>query len=89
MAKKSFLFLTATALITSLLLGGCGPRPTLPVEKEPDFPTKPITVIVPFSAGGGSDLQVRALEKLAPNISSKILLFKIKPVAVAILLIMN
>ncbi len=67
MAKKSFLFLTATALITSLLLGGCGPRPTLPVEKEPDFPTKPITVIVPFSAGGGSDLQVRALEKLAPK----------------------
>ena len=67
MAKKSFLFLTATALITSLILGGCGPRPTLPVEKEPDFPTKPITVIVPFSAGGGSDLQVRALEKLAPK----------------------
>ncbi|WP_110956329.1 tripartite tricarboxylate transporter substrate binding protein [Massilibacillus massiliensis] len=31
------------------------------------YPTKPITVIVPFSAGGGLDLLARTLEKMAPK----------------------
>ncbi len=31
------------------------------------YPDKPITVIVPFSAGGGLDLLARTLEKLAPK----------------------
>ena len=31
------------------------------------YPTKPITMLVPFSAGGGFDLLARALEKVAPK----------------------
>ncbi|MDF2565137.1 MAG: hypothetical protein K0Q53_1532 [Massilibacillus sp.] len=32
-----------------------------------NYPNKPITVIVPFSAGGGLDLVARTLEKMAPK----------------------
>lgn len=32
-----------------------------------EFPAKPITIIVPFSAGGSLDLVARALEKVAPK----------------------
>src|SRR5512134_532805 len=28
-----------------------------------DYPTRPVTVIVPFAAGGGSDVQVRLIAK--------------------------
>ncbi|WP_199883988.1 Bug family tripartite tricarboxylate transporter substrate binding protein [Anaerosinus massiliensis] len=34
---------------------------------EKKYPTKPITLIVPFSAGGGLDLVARSLEKMAPK----------------------
>ncbi|RLA84589.1 MAG: ABC transporter substrate-binding protein, partial [Deltaproteobacteria bacterium] len=29
------------------------------------FPTKPITIVVPYSAGGGTDLQARAIASVA------------------------
>ncbi|WP_246105589.1 Bug family tripartite tricarboxylate transporter substrate binding protein [Sporomusa termitida] len=45
-------------------MGGCGEVEVvaLPVQK---YPEKPITVIVPYNAGGGLDLTARSLEKLA------------------------
>ncbi|SMC32552.1 Bug family tripartite tricarboxylate transporter substrate binding protein [Sporomusa malonica] len=38
-----------------------------PAATTTKFPDKPITVIVPFSVGGGLDLTARSLEKLAPK----------------------
>ena len=57
MKKKSLVF-----LMMGLFMTGC----TMTGEKNA-YPNKPINVIVPFSAGGGADLQARALEKLAPK----------------------
>ncbi|WP_177503866.1 tripartite tricarboxylate transporter substrate binding protein [Anaerosinus sp.] len=36
-------------------------------EENSNYPDKPINFIVPFSAGGGTDLQARSLENLAPK----------------------
>ena len=62
MQKKSLVFLMMSIFITGITMAGC----TMTGEKN-DYPNKPINVIVPFSAGGGTDLQARALEKLAPK----------------------
>jgi tripartite-type tricarboxylate transporter receptor subunit TctC len=43
------------------------------------FPSKPITVIVPFSAGGSTDLLARAVEKVWPKYSSQPLVIINKP----------
>ena len=40
-----------------------------------DYPTKPITVYVPFSAGGGTDLSVRMLEEaVSKNLGQKLVI---------------
>lgn len=67
MFKKIFQFATISLCVGSLLVTGCGIHIPEPEDKSIDFPTRPINVIVPFSAGGGGDLQIRALEKLAPK----------------------
>jgi tripartite-type tricarboxylate transporter receptor subunit TctC len=43
------------------------------------FPSKPITVIVPFSAGGSTDLLARAVEKIWPNYSPQPMVIINKP----------
>jgi tripartite-type tricarboxylate transporter receptor subunit TctC len=43
------------------------------------FPSKPITVIVPFAAGGSTDLLARAAEKIWPKYSSQPLVVVNKP----------
>ncbi len=43
------------------------------------FPSKPITIIVPFSAGGSTDLLGRAVEKIWPKYSSQPLVLINKP----------
>lgn len=43
------------------------------------FPNRPITIIVPFSAGGGMDLVARALEKTAKNYLGQPLIVVNKP----------
>ena len=50
-----------TLIISISLLGGCDTVQKKPVEVK--YPEKPITVIVPFSAGGALDLVARAMEK--------------------------
>ncbi|HPU78232.1 MAG TPA: tripartite tricarboxylate transporter substrate-binding protein [Thermosynergistes sp.] len=32
-----------------------------------DFPTKPVTIVCPYAAGGSSDLMTRALASIAPK----------------------
>ncbi len=46
-------------LVVLSVAGGCGSAP----EAEQSFPQKPIKVIVPFGAGGGSDTFTRILQK--------------------------
>jgi tripartite-type tricarboxylate transporter receptor subunit TctC len=46
---------------------------------QDQFPSKPITVIVPFAAGGSSDLLARAVEKIWPKYSSQPLVTINKP----------
>lgn len=61
--KKKTLALLMAAMLTAGLIAGCGGE-----EKKaavPKFPTKPVTVIVPYGAGGGTDAIARALAKSA------------------------
>ncbi|HWR42225.1 tripartite tricarboxylate transporter substrate binding protein [Sporomusa sp.] len=50
-----------------------------PATTTTKYPDKPITVIVPFSAGGGLDLTARSLEKLAPKYLGQPLIVVNKP----------
>lgn len=50
------------ALVMVLSLTACGEKaPADEGEQELDWPKKPITIICPYSAGGGSDLMSRAI----------------------------
>ena len=66
MSKKTLLGLASLLLLISILSGGytyMKNQMTMAIK----YPTQPITLIVPFSAGGGLDLVARALEKVAPK----------------------
>ncbi|MEN6567251.1 MAG: tripartite tricarboxylate transporter substrate binding protein, partial [Veillonellales bacterium] len=64
--RKNTLFLLVACLMTiSTLIGGCSSIQNKAVNTISKYPEKPITMIVPFSAGGGLDLTARALEKSA------------------------
>lgn len=67
MQKRSLILLTTCLLLISILIGGCSDMQNKTVAITKSYPTKPITIIVPFSAGGGLDLLARALEKKAPQ----------------------
>ncbi len=80
MKEKSLILFTICLLLISILLGGCTDmqsKTTLPAKNN--YPTKPITVIVPFSAGGGLDLVARTLEKMAPKYLGQPLVVVNKP----------
>ncbi len=55
-------------LISMIVLAGCGKAPAADSKKpaaSPAFkPDKPVTLIVPFAAGGSSDMLARAVEKV-------------------------
>ncbi len=69
--RKVTLFLVPT-LVTVLMIGGL----CFGAEK---YPTKPIQVIVPYSAGGSSDLLARTVEKTWTKYSPQPLLIIDKP----------
>ena len=49
--------------MSTVLLQGEASAQMMKVEKPDGFPTRPITMIVPFGAGGGSDQLARAMAK--------------------------
>jgi len=62
--KRVLLILITCLLGITITLGGCdmGAKESATIEK---YPTKPITIIVPFAAGGSSDIIARVLGKPA------------------------
>lgn len=44
-----------------------------------DFPSRPITIVVPYSAGGGTDLQARSLASVADHYFSQPVVVTTKP----------
>lgn len=58
--KRILLILITCLLGITITLGGCdmGAKESATVEK---YPAKPITIIVPFAAGGSSDIIARML----------------------------
>ena len=75
--RKVTLFLVLT-LVTMLMISGL----CFGAEK---YPTKPIQVIVPFSAGGSSDLTARTVEKFWTKYSPQPWLIVNKPGAGGVL----
>ena len=63
--KKKLAVALASALSVSLLLSGCGGGDKKAGEKKVEYPTKNITMICPWGAGGGTDAILRALCKAA------------------------
>ena len=73
--RKATLFL---ALVAMLMVGG----PCFGAEK---YPTMPIQVIVPFAAGGATDVLARGVEKIWPKYSPQPMLIVNKPGAGGVL----
>ena len=64
--KSALVLLTVASLVIFVIIGGCNEVETIAIPaKNQKYPEKPITVIVPFSPGGGLDLTTRSLEKFA------------------------
>lgn len=67
MQRKVLMKLVFGLFTLSVLLGGCTSMPNKTTVTMKKYPEKPITLIVPFSAGGGLDLIARTMEKFAPK----------------------
>ncbi|QDR80454.1 hypothetical protein SPTER_17810 [Sporomusa termitida] len=65
MRKRVLVLLAVAFLLVSIMVGGCGEveQAAMPVSHE-KYPERPVSMIVPFSPGGGLDLTIRSLEKL-------------------------
>ncbi|MBP2636788.1 MAG: tripartite tricarboxylate transporter family receptor [Firmicutes bacterium] len=64
MVYKKLASLLILCFLATMAMTGCGLK-----DKEmtvaTKYPTKPITIIVPYTAGGSTDIMVRAMEKTA------------------------
>jgi tripartite-type tricarboxylate transporter receptor subunit TctC len=86
-AKSFILFVTVGALVmfsTGMLYAGGGGEaqkstPASTSAQKVDFPTKPITLIVPYAAGGGSDVGARLISAEAEKILGKPIAIVNKP----------
>jgi tripartite-type tricarboxylate transporter receptor subunit TctC len=65
MKFRKMLTLFVSLSLVVLAVAGCGGQKK---EEVPKFPTKPISIIVPFAAGGGTDAVARSLAKSAEPI---------------------
>jgi tripartite-type tricarboxylate transporter receptor subunit TctC len=64
MLKMNAVWVTCLLFMT-MLTGGCGSMQSKSANAPEKYPARPITIIVPFSAGDTTDLVARALEKTA------------------------
>lgn len=56
--------LTLTAVVASLTLAGCGDDGGSAAAAAEEYPTEPIEFIIPYDAGGGSDVTARLVARL-------------------------
>ena len=62
--KKLVCVLMVSVLLGVILAGCSGKSPSAPQKAaESNYPNKPITLIVPYSAGGSSDVGARLMAK--------------------------
>lgn len=71
MTRSSACGLLALAVLAAALAAA-------PVQAQ-DFPTKPVTVLIPFGPGGASDLTLRTFVHLAPEILGQPMIVQPKP----------
>lgn len=55
-------------MLVAVLSLGAASTVTLPARAADDYPSKPITLYVPFAAGGGTDLSVRMVEPVVAKL---------------------
>ena len=69
-SRKWFYLVGVAILAMSLVLAGCGGKDAKPEAKKeaPKFPTKPITLVCQFAAGGSTYLLARALASSASKL---------------------
>ncbi|MBV5336449.1 MAG: tripartite tricarboxylate transporter substrate binding protein, partial [Deltaproteobacteria bacterium] len=69
-SRKWFCLVVVVMLAMSLVVAGCGGKDAKPEAKKdaPKFPTKPITLVCQFAAGGSTDLLARALASSAAKL---------------------
>jgi tripartite-type tricarboxylate transporter receptor subunit TctC len=65
--QKKVVLLVVVGLLISSIIGGCTSMQTAKLPATPKYPERPITMIVPFSAGSAMDITARMLEKDAIN----------------------
>ena len=65
MRRKTLIYLVTCLLVLPIIVGGCTSMENKALPVTSKYPDKPITLIVPFSVGGGTDLVARLLEKRA------------------------
>ena len=68
-SKRNWKMILCFVIVVSMIaLAGCGGKPAADPKKPAAAPTfkpdKPVTIIVPFAAGGSSDMLGRAIEKV-------------------------
>lgn len=79
MKKFLLIFSIVCLLFISIIMGGCTNMQSQITTAKNNYPNKPITVIVPYSAGGGLDLLARSLEKKAQQYLEQPLVVVNKP----------
>jgi len=79
MRRKWFVVLMVVLLSVSLVAGCGGVKKEEAKKEEPKYPTKPITYVVPFNAGGQSDLEARRQQPLLEEILGQKVLVESKP----------
>lgn len=64
--KKGFRFLVPLVAILLVvgLIAGCGPKAAPSAPAAPEYPTKPITYLIPWNPGGQSDIEARRQQPL-------------------------
>ena len=74
--RKSFFL---TTMLAGLFIGLCSAGALAPTAMAQEFPTKPVTLIIPVGAGGSHDLTARAVTSVASNYLGQPIIIQLKP----------